>query len=124
MAKITPEQLPKAFEEIVSKYSDEIVKASEEVIREAGRKTAAALRNSAATKFKGKYPGSWTFTVEGRVNPTAIIYSKVPGLPHLLEYGHATTKGGRVPGKPHIAPVEKTATESLIREMERALMNL
>ena len=125
MAKVPLEKLGDALAEIIEKYEDDMVACMNDVVRDAGRKTAAAVRTSAKGVTKGtKYPGSWTFTVEGRLNPKAIVYSRVPGLPHLIEHGHATTKGGRVAGKPHIAPVEKVATEDFVREMQRRLENL
>lgn len=119
--KIMPERLPEIWAEIIEEYKDDIVNACDDVTREMGRKTAAAVRNSAKAVYKGKYPGSWTFTVEGRYHPTAIIYSRIPGLPHLLEHGHATTKGGRVPGKPHIKPVEEKAVNDFERILIKAL---
>lgn len=124
MAKCTPEQFPKVFADILNKYGDDIVNASGDVVRDLGRKTAAAVRTSAAAVTKGKYAGSWTFTVVGRVNPKAIVYSRVPGLPHLIENGHATTKGGRVAGKVHIRPVAEAAEESFAKEMRKVLENL
>lgn len=118
MAKITVDRLPEAWAKIIEDYKDTIYADCQFVVRDAGRKAAAALRNSARSVYKGKYPGSWTFTVEGIYNPTAIIYSKIPGLPHLLEYGHATRNGGRVAGKAHIKPVE----EAVVRDFEQGLI--
>lgn len=124
MAKVTPEQLPKAFAEIVEKYKDDLVSATNDVVRDMGRKTAAAVRTSASAVTKGKYARNWTFTVEGRVNPTAIIYNRVPGLPHLIEFGHAKRNGGRVPGKPHVKPVEDKAVIEFEKELIKKLENL
>ena len=124
MAKCTPEQFPKAIEKILEKYQSDVIGATEEIVRDVGRKTAAAVRTSAANVSTGKYASSWTFTVEGRVNPKAIIYSRVPGLPHLIEKGHAKRNGGRVPGKPHVKPVEEAAKEQFVRELSQKLENL
>lgn len=41
----------------------------------------------------------------------------MPGLPHLLEKGHATLGGGRVAGRQHIAP----AAEEAFRAFEDAV---
>lgn len=125
MAKVTPEKLGQALTDIIEKYEDDLVNCMDDVVREAGRKTAAAVRTSAKNVVKGpKYPSSWAFTVQGRLNPTAVIYSKVPGLPHLIEHGHATRKGGRTKAKPHIAPVEKVAVEEFVRDMQKRIETL
>lgn len=124
MAKCRPEDFGKIMQDIIEKYEDDLVGATSDVVRDMGRKTAAAVRASAAKVTKGKYAKSWTFTVEGRVIPKAIIYSKVPGLPHLIENGHAKRNGGRVAGKVHIRPVEEAANEEFVRELERKLERL
>ena len=72
-------------------------------------------------KGTGDYAKGWRLTVENkRLTSDAIIHNKkLPGLPHLLEHGHANRDGGRTEGKVHIAPVEKI----LVEEFERKLIN-
>lgn len=42
-------------------------------------------------------------------------------LAHLLEKGHAKRGGGRVSGKPHIAPAEENGVEMLENLIKEAL---
>lgn len=58
---------------------------------------------------------------ENRLGVTAIIHNTTPGLPHLLEKGHANRDGGRTPGRVHIAPVEEELVKLFPRELEEKL---
>lgn len=58
----------------------------------------------------GNYKGSMTYrtlrkkgTVEGH------IFSRKPGLPHLLEKGHAKSGGGRTAAQVHVKPAADLA---------------
>lgn len=109
MANVGIEGLADALEKILDQYGDEVAEKNEEIVQKAGRKAAKALRQESASKFKGeKYAAGWSVTFEGdRIHQTAIVYNrKLPGLPHLLENGHAKRGGGRVSGRIHIKPVE------------------
>ena len=71
----------------------------------------------------GKYKKSWKnkTTSENANTIQVTVYSSVPGLPHLLEHGHAKRGGGRVSAIPHIAPAEEAAEEKLLKDIEKAL---
>lgn len=74
-----------------------------------------------APKSSGDYKKGWRLKTEyDRKNDTrVIIYNKTTyQLTHLLEHGHAKAGGGRVEGKPHIAPAEKNAVEKLVKRVE------
>lgn len=72
-------------------------------------------------KLTGDYAASWTFGNREvrRHKKVMSVYAEKPeyALTHLLEKGHQNRGGGRTPGIPHIAPVEKTAVENLEKEL-------
>lgn len=116
--KVTMEQLPEAIKEILEQYEGEINRFLPEITEEVGKTGVKALRTSAKQKFNGKkYAGGWRSVSErNRYGATVTIYNgRLPGLPHLLEHGHAKRGGGRVDGRAHIAPVE----EKLITDFEK-----
>lgn len=60
----------------------------------------------------GKYQKSITYrTVRTKDGVEGHIYSKRPGMPHLLEKGHATLGGGRTRAFPHVMPAAREAFE-------------
>ena len=118
--KVTPEQLGVAIQEILDEYGDEVNNNIEEITTRIAKKGVQALR-SASSIFggSGKYKSGWKVEFENtRYSKTAKIWNaKVPGLPHLLEYGHLLRNGSRAPGRTHIAPIE----DQLVREYEEML---
>lgn len=118
MAKVVPiDRLTAEIEKILENYGENVQQNINEVVGEITKKGAKTLNQQSGQTFDGKkYRKSWTTQVEtGRTSAQGTIYSKIPGLPHLLEHGHALRQGGRTTGRAHIAPVE----EALVREFEQ-----
>ena len=103
---------------ILEKYGDDVKDNVNNIVKDITKKGATALKGESRSTFggTGKYASGWTSQTEtGRFSAQGTIYKgTVPGLPHLLEHGHANRGGGRTPGRVHIAPVE----EQLVREFE------
>lgn len=117
MAKTAITKLDESIEKILAEYGDDLTENLEEITAKVGKAGVTALRNESKEKFKGtgKYAKGWKSQVfKTRLETSVVLYNQTPGLPHLLEHGHAKRKGGRVEGKPHIAPVES----KLIKEYE------
>lgn len=117
MAKRVPiDRLTSEVEKILENYGEDVQQNLNTIVGEISKKGAKTLNQQAGQTFEGnKYRKSWTTQVETkRTSAQGTIYSKIPGLPHLLEYGHALRQGGRTTGRAHIAPVE----EALVREFE------
>lgn len=106
---------------ILQDYAEDATMTVKDLSKQFAKKGAQAVKSAAKSKFggTGKYANGWTSTYEeGRLSAQGVIYNKAaPGLPHLLEHGHAKRGGGRVPGRVHIAPVEEKLTE----EFEKAV---
>lgn len=121
--------LEKAVNQILKEYGDEATDAVEEVITEMGKEVPkkvkqAALAKGLKTKGGGKhYANGWRGKIIAKRNSVScIIYNKDKWqLTHLLENGHAKVDGGRVEGKPHIAPVNEWAQEETYRRIVERL---
>lgn len=112
--KVTAATFASAVSDILKDYAEEKAKDTGDIVKAVAKKGALAIKNESLEKFepaglkKGRYGTGWTTTIEEkRLGTVATIHNaKYPGLPHLLENGHAKRGGGRVAGTAHIAPVE------------------
>ena len=127
MATKTPiDKLSASIEKILAEYQDDVVKDTGQLVKDFAKKGATAVRNEARSHGWGEntdYDKGWTTRFEsGRLSSQGIIYnSKVPGLPHLLENGHALRNGGRTRGVAHIAPVEDKISEEFYKAVKNSL---
>lgn len=123
MAKKTPlERFDAEIEKILAEYAGEVEVNVGEITEQMGKQGVKLLRSSAKQTFggSGDYAKSWKVdTQRGRLSTSSVIYSTMPSLPHLLEYGHASRNGGRVAGREHIKPVE----EKLIQTFEEEVVS-
>ena len=119
---ISPDRFAEALEKILKDYHEDVNKDINQLAKKFGQKGAKEVK-SASGQFGGRYAGGCTSKYEeGRLSSMATIYNgKVPGLPHLLENGHAKRNGGRVAGRSHIAPVEKTLIDEFTKAVESAI---
>lgn len=123
MAKVTIDNLDDAVMGILKDYEDDVNRNLDVITKKVGQAGVKALNDQAGKTFKGKkYKKSWTSTAQkGRLYSTVTLYSKMPGLPHLLEHGHAKVGGGRVKGRVHIEPVEKKLISQYEKEVTAKL---
>ena len=118
----------------IDAMADEIMKGltdyadlADEAMKKAVRKTAKSVKDEIsanAPKRTGAYSKSWTAkkTKENSHSLEMTVHSKNRyQLVHLLEKGHAKRGGGRVAGKPHIAPAEENGAEMLENLIKEAL---
>ena len=119
--RIKADQLGAEIDKILKEYGDDVEFFMREVTLKIGRKGATAVKNEAHDKFNGdKYYKGWTASEVKWPHYTSVVIHNRNHyqLAHLLEHGHAKVGGGRVEGRPHIAPVE----EELIEEYRNAVI--
>ena len=121
--KIPVDRLAAEINKILTEYGEDVQKNVDEAAAKVTKAGVRAVKGNSRSTFggSGKYAKGWTSKFEkGRLSSQGIIYNAtVPGLPHLLEHGHANRNGGRTPGRPHIAPVE----QKIIKDFEEAVKN-
>ena len=113
---------------ILKEYGNDVADSIKEVTKAVSKKGAQAVKANAKADFggTGKYASGWTSQIEtNQYSAQGIIYNKkVPGLPHLLEKGHALRGGGRsgwVNGREHIKPVEDEVIRAFEEEIKKSL---
>ena len=117
--------LEKEIAKILTEYGDEVADHVKEATKKVAKVGANAVKANAQGDFggTGRYAKGWTSQIEeNHYSAQGIIYNKdLPGLPHLLEKGHAKRGGGRVEGVVHIEPVEKQVIEEFENSIKRAI---
>ena len=125
MAKRVPlDQFAYEIVKLLAKYANDVDVDVAKVTKDFAKKGAKAVSAEARSKFggTGKYASGLTTQFEtNRFSTQGVIYNKTPGLPHLLENGHANRGGGRTAGRPHIEPVKNKLEEEYIRAVEEIL---
>lgn len=112
--------LADAVNDILTEYGDDIRADLEPVLRKTANKVKKEIKQSAPGS--GEYAKTWSVKAQrSRLGTSFVVYSKKPGLPHLLEYGHMMRNGKRSKAYPHIASAEANAESYLMTEVERAL---
>lgn len=110
--------LAAAVNAVLDEYVDSVKENLDVITKEVAKAGVKALKaeSRSAVGGTGKYASGWKAEVKsGNLGVEGVLYNgKVPGLPHLLEHGHAMRNGGRVAGRPHIAKVE----QELIKQYE------
>lgn len=117
--KIKADQLGIEISKALREYADDIKVNSQEAAVDVAKKTVKTLKDTSPVGQGRKgihYYKNWTYE---SYRGGAEVYNKDPSyrLTHLLEKGHAKRGGGRVPGKPHIAPAEAQAIAEYEQEL-------
>ena len=123
--RVSIDGLTDAVMEGLREYAALATDDMKKAVREAG-KTVKQEISATAPRDTGAYAKSWAIKSVKETSDSleVVVHSKKRyRLTHLLEHGHAKRGGGRVAGRPHIAPAEQKGIEQLEREIERSLRN-
>jgi len=119
---VRADELAEAVSGCLEEYGQEVRQSVRELVVRVSRECLASIR-AKAPKRTGAYWKGWTRSMsKSGDQPEVMLYNKkYYRLTHLLEYGHAKADGGRVPGRPHIAPAADRAAKDLERGIRQAL---
>ena len=124
MASNTPHnQLAATIAGILNEYADGVTASVKDAVKNATKDGAKMVKQETVKKFgNGPYAKSWTFKYESdRLGSSGVIYSKKPGLPHLLENGHMLRNGRFWQGKPHISIAEEKIVDEFEKEVIKSI---
>lgn len=124
MASNTPHnQLAATIAGILNEYADGVTASVKDAVKNATKDGAKMVKQETVKKFgNGPYAKSWTFKYESdRLGSNGVIYSKKPGLPHLLENGHTLRNGRFWQGKPHISIAEEKIVDEFEKEVIKSI---
>lgn len=114
------DKLNDTIKTILADYKDNVDASLADIGREIGKQGVAELKQESKRAYPNSfnYHKEWKYKIEStRAGERTIIYSGVPGLPHLLEFGHAKRGGGRVEGRAHISVVEEKLIDIYTKEV-------
>lgn len=117
------DQFSQALESIFDNVERMSVETLNKAVQAGAKESAKGWRENAAKTLGGdKYRKTIRFKVDRSGDkPQATVYSTMPGLPHLLEKGHATIGGGRVKAYPHIASAAENGFETAFKAAQDGL---
>ncbi len=121
--RVSIDRMASAIMEGLQEYADLATDDLKQSVKKAG-KTVKDEIAATAPKDTGKYAKSWAVKTQKETSNSleVVVHSRNRyQIAHLLEHGHAKRGGGRVAARPHIAPAEEKAVETLEREVEKAL---
>lgn len=121
--KVSIDDMAKAVMKNLEEYKDLASDELNKAVKKAAKTVKREIEENAPEK-SGTYKKSWGITTlsESSSNISLVVHSKKRYmLAHLLENGHAKRGGGRVNGKPHIAPAEEKGAKQLEQDIMKAL---
>ncbi len=121
--RIDSQDLAATINKYLAEYGDSIQGAIEETAKSVAKDVVRELKKGGGFKGSGEFNKGWTSKVEKtRLGAEAIIYNKsLPGLAHLLEFGHAKANGGRTKAFNFIAPINDATEDKFVQKLEESI---
>lgn len=126
--KVSLDSLDEEIKKALEDYNVEVVRVTNESIKETAKEAAKMLKNGGPYKNRtGAYAKDWTAGQREKTKSVIqvqgyTVYNKDHSqLTHLLEYGHQSRNGGRVKEFAHIAPVNDQMGEMVANKIESKL---
>lgn len=120
MKKVQIDELADAIMEGLNDYYEEVNDGVKKEIQSAAEYCRDEIKAKAPV-LTGDYKKGWKVRKQYESTTTLrlAVHNKTEyRLAHLLEHGHAKRGGGRVSGKPHIAPAVKKTEKKLDKRVE------
>ncbi len=123
---IEPDFFERSMERILGEVKAEVGAKTPQAVRASTQLARREVKAGAPVRT-GRYREGWASRTkrDSADSFTGTVYNKdVPGLPHLLEKGHAKVGGGRVAGEVHIAPAAEKAFQDFERRIDEVVSSL
>lgn len=108
----------------VRSYTEGVGEAIPGIVDDVAKECVEEIKAN-SPKRHGEYAKGWKVVKRDRhgVVNRVIWNPKHYRLVHLLEKGHAKRGGGRVSGRPHVAPAEQKYVEDLMTRITQVIRN-
>lgn len=110
------DDLSKMIMQELEDYSNEIAEILEDEKEQVAQEAVQELKSSSPLGKTGKYAKGWKKTKQGT---SWVVHNSTPGLPHLIEKGHAKRNGGRTKAQVHIKSVEEKVAKQFEENIEK-----
>lgn len=108
----------------VREYTEDVTEAIDQKVESTTDLVLADTRRD-APKNTGKYAKGFVKTDKSLPGRRRFVVwnKKHYRLVHLLEFGHAKAKGGRVDGKPHLIPAYQRHANGMVSDIKQIIKN-
>ena len=121
--KIDAQDLAETVNKYLAEYGDSIQEDIEKTAKSVAKDVVRELKQGGGFGGTGAFNKGWTSKVEKtRLGAEAIVYNKsLPGLAHLLEFGHAKANGGRTKAFNFISPINDATEQKFVQALEQSI---